>query len=375
MKNTPTCSQRQRGFNLVELMTALLIGLLLMAGLSTMFVTTKRNYTAQDSMSRLQENGRIAMQIMSREIRAAGFFGCASTVDSVNNRLVGGASSFGPYGHRVPLQGSDNGSGLLFPGSEALPAGAITDAISIRYADGKGAFAISSEMPSPAANMDIVVGSAAGVAVGDILFVSDCKTADIFQVTGPANDPVDWNRVVHNSGSGTPGNTDGSLSKPYGPDAEILKFVQVTYFIAPSATSGQPALWRSVFGVPVELIDGIEAMEILYGVDTDGDPLGLPDRFLKAGQVGPPALITIADWQNVRSVRIGIVARALANKTVSTDKAKTRTAGEADVTPPELINIDIDGDGNTDLDISTLTAADQPYQRRVFRSTLQLRNL
>lgn len=376
MKHEQTKNYRQQGFSLVELMTALLIGLLLMGGLSTMFVTTKRNYTAQDSMARLQENGRIALQILSREIRAAGYYGCANTADSITNTLNGGASSFGRYSTDVPLQGAESteSGGTLLPGAVALPAGAVSDAISLRYADSENAFQLNGQMNTSAAALPIEEGSASGIRVGDILFISDCTSAAVFQVTTPAAACSDGTlceatTLVHNKGAGDPGNSTQKLGKQFDTDAKVMKFVQVTYYIAPG-TSGQPALWRSEMGNAVELIDGIEAMEILYGIDTNAD--GSPNQYIKAGSA---SLITEADWKNVKSVRVGIVARALANKTISADKAQTRTAGEADVTPDELKSIDIDGDGDPDLIISTLPLADQPYQRRVFRTTLMLRNM
>lgn len=374
MKYNGANSIKQQGFSLVELMTALLIGLILMAGLSTMFVTTKRNYTAQDSMARLQENGRIAMQILTREIRAAGYYGCANDVDSVTNTLNGAASGYGPYSHAVPIQGGDNGSGL-YPGPVALPAGVVTDSISLRYADNEDSFEINAQMPQTSAALNITTGSATGVNVGDILFISDCTSAAIFQITGPgsAGDSLSSaGTVVHNTGAFTPGpgNASKNLGKQFDIDAKVMKYVQATYYIKPGA-SGQPALWRSVLGTEVELIEGIEAMEILYGVDSDAD--GTPDQYMQAGSAN---LQTEAQWRNVKSVRVGLVARALANKTVSDDKGQTRTVGEADVTPPALKQIDIDGDGNTDLDTSTLLpVSERLYQRRVFRTTLLLRNM
>jgi len=229
-------------------------------------------------------------------------------------------------------------------------------------------------MPLTSSALQITTGSAAGVNVGDILFISDCTSAAIFQITGPgsAGDSLSGaTNVVHNTGAFVPGpgNATSNLGKQFDIDAKVMKFVQATYYIKPGA-SGQPALWRSVLGTEVELIEGIEAMEVLYGVDSDAD--GVPDQYMQAGSAN---LQTETQWRNVKSVRVGLVARALANKTVSDDKGQTRTVGEADVTPAELKQIDVDGDGNTDLDTTTLPAAEQAFQRRVFRTTLLLRNL
>ena len=55
-------NQRQQGFTIVELMVAATLGLLILAGAISMFISNKRIYTEQDEMGRLQENARFAMK-------------------------------------------------------------------------------------------------------------------------------------------------------------------------------------------------------------------------------------------------------------------------------------------------------------------------
>ena len=50
----------QRGFSLVELMVTIVIALLLLVGVSRVFLTSKQSYRVQESTSRMQENIRIA---------------------------------------------------------------------------------------------------------------------------------------------------------------------------------------------------------------------------------------------------------------------------------------------------------------------------
>jgi type IV pilus assembly protein PilW len=63
---------RCRGFSLVELMVALVITLILLAGIGQIFLSSKKSYTLQDSLSRMQENGRYAMDTLSQDLRRAG---------------------------------------------------------------------------------------------------------------------------------------------------------------------------------------------------------------------------------------------------------------------------------------------------------------
>lgn len=64
---------RQRGLTLTELMVALAISLIVLAGVITLYVTNRHAYALQDGVSRVQENGRFALDILARELRMAGF--------------------------------------------------------------------------------------------------------------------------------------------------------------------------------------------------------------------------------------------------------------------------------------------------------------
>ena len=66
---------RDRGLSLVELMVAMVISLVLLAGVMQIYLYSKKNYLIQDSLARLQENGRYAMDLLSRDLRLAGYFG------------------------------------------------------------------------------------------------------------------------------------------------------------------------------------------------------------------------------------------------------------------------------------------------------------
>jgi len=66
-------NRRQHGLTLVELMIAMVLGLVLVAGAIQLLVSNKQSYRLQDSLSRLQENGRFAIQLLSDDIRMSGF--------------------------------------------------------------------------------------------------------------------------------------------------------------------------------------------------------------------------------------------------------------------------------------------------------------
>src|SRR3990172_12930451 len=74
----------QQGLSLVELMVAISVGLILLAGVLQIFISSKQTYRVNDALARLQENGRYAMYLLSKDIRMAGFTGCGSAIPTVN---------------------------------------------------------------------------------------------------------------------------------------------------------------------------------------------------------------------------------------------------------------------------------------------------
>lgn len=68
--------RRQLGMTLIEIMIALLIGAFLLGGVMQIFVSSQQTNRMQESLSRLQENGRFALEFISKDIRRAGYWGC-----------------------------------------------------------------------------------------------------------------------------------------------------------------------------------------------------------------------------------------------------------------------------------------------------------
>ena len=64
---------KQKGFTLIELMIALLIGVFLLIGLMNLFISTNRSVTLSDAMSQNQETGRFTMDYITRYLRSAGY--------------------------------------------------------------------------------------------------------------------------------------------------------------------------------------------------------------------------------------------------------------------------------------------------------------
>ncbi len=280
----------QKGFTIVEVMVAMVVSLILLAGVLQVFMGSKQFYSSNDALSRLQENGRFAMEFLARDIRMADFWGC-SQISDVTNLLNAGAPDFTSGG----IEGADGGA--------HASGGQIPDTITIRGAFGSGLTVqpdgTNHYGPLPSSEIRIPEGN--DIEEGEIVLVSDCESGDIFQVTN-AN-PSGSGQAVHNTGEETPGNSTHELSKVYEGDAQLYKLREIQYLIQDNP-AGQPALYRSIDGAnPVELVEGIENMQILYGEDTNGDRSA--DYYVALGDIN--------DIENVVSVRITLTVRTLAD--------------------------------------------------------------
>lgn len=299
MRRHPT---RQYGAGLIEIMISITLGLLLLVYLLKAYDDSKATFRVQDSVSRLQENARYAMHLISRDLRMAGYRGCVrdSTVASIKNTL--NTPSAFLYDFEKPVQGFEGNTNggwtpALDPGISSAAAG--TDVLVIRGAPESG-IVIRQEMPSTSA--DLKVGDNLNpppLRIGDIVMLSDCLGNAVFQIThytaGNGN-------IAHNTGvvGPPPGNASQDLGRRYPAGAQLFKVSTTSYFIR--SGNGGPALWRKQGAAPAqELIEGVQNMQVQYGVDTDGDLM--PNNYVNAS--------TSLNFKNVVSVRIALLFRSL----------------------------------------------------------------
>lgn len=288
----------QRGLSLLELLIAMTLGLLILGGVLFVYSSSSQSYRVADNTSRLQENARIAFQILAQDIRMAGYMGCFGSVPNVATQ----ATPSPPFDINTVVVG-ENGTNF----TDGLSG---TDAITIRRASTNSVF-LKGNMASDNANIQ-VSSNPYGFKAEDILFISDCTSADIFCATGVSSAASTVTITHAIAGSGTCGNKiPPKLSKIYGPDAQVMAFVQNTYYIRPNP-AGEPALYRipwngDALGSAEELVEGIYDMQITYGVDTVAT-----DNATAATAYQDHATVTAGNnWPNVLSVRVTLSLRTL----------------------------------------------------------------
>ena len=319
-----------KGWTLVELLVAMALGLLIIAGIGQIYLAAKRSYEIQNSIAQLQEVGRYATEVLSQDIRRAGYWGLM-TLNTVDLAADSGGKKF-PTETKTPDETCPSGNadwGRMITrkvvGLNDSAAGYDClgtnwkrgDILTVRYAD-----------PSPVTAYD-----------PDALYV---RTA-----------PLEASLVFGNPTSCPPGTSGCILNLFNYVDNDIAdsgnydyKVVAHAYYVTDSSTATQcgnssapalPALARETLssapsspGFPVksELVTGVEQLQFQYGVDTDpSDTSRSVNQYMNADTVG-----TTGNWSKVRSVRFWVLIRGDCPDGGYTDNS-TYNMGDVSYTP------------------------------------------
>jgi type IV pilus assembly protein PilW len=94
------------GFTLIELMVAMTLSLVLVAGVLAVMLNSRQTYEVHDYTADMQENARFAMYILSRELRAAGYYGCSNRLTNSIPGVLGGLgrTRFRRQRHRLGIR-------------------------------------------------------------------------------------------------------------------------------------------------------------------------------------------------------------------------------------------------------------------------------
>lgn len=256
----------QTGLTLVELMVALVIGLVVAAAAVAALLVARNGFTTVDSTAQLRENARFTSDLIQRLAVQAGF-----------EDVAGRGFSVVPPNERPPaIRGFDD----AILAADTDPSG---------LTDGSRS------------------SGCAGVTDTSCLNGSDALLVR-FWGTSPGADPsVADGSMINCAGIGEPEGTELATS---------------VFHIIRSA-AGEPTLactYRDGSGnwKTMALVPGVEAMQVLYGVDNvspgaapSGATDSVPDRYLRASQleVSGDSAATLANWRRVRSLRIGLLFR------------------------------------------------------------------
>jgi type IV pilus assembly protein PilW len=313
---------RNRGLSLIELMVSISLGIILSSGIVAVYLESKRNYAAEEELSRIQENGRFALSLLKRELSMAGFFGGYFVADDLaavsvtNDCATNWALDVVPA---IELINNNAGSPYVTTAGTTLTCGLAN------IKDGTDVFTIKRTAAAPT-----IFDS---VAVNGATFVSDR-----------------WYLKVDGYGE-----TKGwyKNSPPTFVPSEAVEFwevyAKVFYIRDYSTTTGDDIPTLCVISLSPGgmvstdcLVEGIEDMQIEFGMDITGD--SVPNTYIP-----DPTDLSVAV-----TARVYLLVRSL-GALVATENANTKTY-------------------QLGLDSSTLTTAADGHLRQIFSTTVLIRN-
>ncbi|MGX9462380.1 PilW family protein [Shewanella sp. A14] len=301
----------QSGMSLVELMVAMVISLFLSAGIFTMFSMSSTNVTTTSQFNQLQENGRIALTILERDISQLGFFG-----DITGTELILGSNTI--LDNTIAVADDCIGAGL---NNASLPNNQPAHFRRLwGYENGVSADSLAclgAAQVSP--NTDVIqikrfIGPSIGLGDGTDSPVGDSSR---FSVSTTSTQAIFFNGV------------DPSLDLA---NSRVWEYQQHVYFI--DIEKGIPILSRKTLtskGMKndEQLVEGIENIRFLYGFDNNGD--STPDSYIPASSV-TPLMWDNETFQRLVAIKIFILVRSVQSDNSYTNNT-TYQLGDKEIGP------------------------------------------
>ena len=331
-------ARHQAGMSLIELMIAVAIGLALLAGLSSLYVSTSKARSEFNKTSEQVENGRYALQSIMRDIEMAGFYGRSSLPVTTASYALPDPCATAPAS-----MGFSTTPALTVP----LPVYGPSLAATVPPC-------LATTLPNMQTGAEVltvsyVSGSVTATPSGSEYYLqrSSCETDSVSMVYSKSASAF----TLHNKAAVAGGACSTSTS------AELRKYVERSYYVATcdvctgAGADTTPTLKMAEFvngAVQVSsLVTGIEDVHYSYGVDLDNN--GSPDCYVdNPSDIGAvPAACTAAaaaasytwtasataNWANVTAVRVNLLSRNLDNTASWTD-TRTYDLGRAAVNGP-----------------------------------------
>lgn len=342
-------SSKQGGLSVIELMVALVLGLLVVGAVIQLFIGSKATHLSNEALARVQENGRFSVELLKQEFRDVGSNGFCAAKMEIRNHLRQDCPGFTDmvFDSRLAFVGWDfDGTGRgetytvdeesdLVPSdggldqwtsrndaaTEDLSGAGVAEIFDGRIVPGTDVVIVRRPevVPDVTANGNTPVNAANINLDGDhgldqysIVLVSNCATgADMFQL---GNNP---NASALGAGGGSctnpgPGNDSMNWSTAYDESMQVFRVVVNGYYIGYNEDRGEPGLYRVRLGnglagnaVHEELVEGVENLQVLYGYSLPADQGGdgqTVNFWLPADEV--------PNWELVIGARLAMIVRS-----------------------------------------------------------------
>lgn len=270
-----------KGFSLIELLIAVTLSLLLLDGVVALYSSFKQHYHYAESLASIQENMRAISQIFYTELATAGYLGCGK-LSSYYSVIHDNNSNM-----QWSVQGYDATTAtqvFALPSSGKASVAANTDVIAISKAQ-----EIVADVLLMGDLSSVLVSDYPTFKVNDIVIISDCTKATIFQIKTIAQTSVGQQIYPY------------QLSNSYEKPAQISRLINRLYYIGDTGRKNDRqqalyALFSADFpGEKKELVDDILAMHITYGIPNANNAI---QYFTQA---------EIKDWSKVTMLMVDLV--------------------------------------------------------------------
>ncbi|WP_217126715.1 PilW family protein [Hydrogenophilus thiooxidans] len=312
-----------QGLTLVELMVALVLGLLLLGAVLSLFTTTRESYRTNEALARLQETGRYAFEVLGRSLREAGGIPCGSNLPTANVLNNASTTWWANWGQGIQgYEGNDNTFPKSF-GTGGADRAAGTDAVIVWSGTGdSGVTIVDHDRYSAQFKVNT---TAHGLNDGDIVMACDYRQAAIFQVTNVNSNNM---TIVHNTGTGNPGNCSKGLGYPtdctnpngnsysFAGAGTITKLTAHAWYVGCNGrgscnTPAGRSLYRLRLGnqngsnpaAAEEIVDGVWDLQLQYLTRDASGALDTQYRDATA----------VSDWRRVVAVRLELTTRSSEN--------------------------------------------------------------
>ncbi len=301
-----------RGFTLIELMVAMVLGLIVVGGVISVMLANKRSYRTNEGLAQVQESARTAFELMARDIRQSSGNGCDNN-NRTANLLGTGAWWQDWYGIRGFDGATANPDPAVADGAAFGSRVAGTDSIHVQGLADAG---LGIEAHNSAAATIQVNAAATPFVVNDILLVCDFDHATIFRATAYT---AATRTVEHAAGGTAPGNCNSNLAFPadcagaavlytFPQNSQISRVSAVDWYIGNNgrADEGGRSLFRQRLGsggalITEEVVASVTDMQIRYGSNATGSTSVASNDVLIASAPG-------LDWTAVNSIFITLTA-------------------------------------------------------------------
>jgi type IV pilus assembly protein PilW len=364
-------NRRSAGFSLVEIMVGMTIGLitvLVVAQVMQIAETRKRSATSgSDSVV----NATLGLYTIERDAKNAGF-GISSVPASIGCEVRATYNTTViPAISMAPMQITDGAAGA--PDSLRILSGSkngitLPTRIAVDHAQGADTFFVESDLGIQDGDMIIAVPATLNTSNPAITWCT------IFQMAGPVAGP---NQIPHASGTSLWNHTGAANILPAGGYvvgdylANLGTFVDRTYSINSGSLTVRENLWSNNTFSDQELYPNVVQLQAVYGKDTSVPADGIVDAW------NATAPTSAAEWQQIRAVRIALVARSQDRESsaVTLDGNAPGSLCNSATPHPAAVCWRPDPAGNgVTINVSAGNLDWQRYRYRVMESTIPLRN-